>query len=151
MADSGRADYDVSVIDVSPKGMRTTATQLKALALDVSESLGLINTTLGGLRIAWQGRAASDADEVTREWLRVITELFGTEEHPDKGVLPTLADGLGMASGNFSKAEDGIAKLFTDFRNALTSGGGEGDPPKDTPPEEVTDTNKTAVTMTFPG
>ncbi|MET8678635.1 hypothetical protein ABZW18_13910 [Streptomyces sp. NPDC004647] len=149
MADSGQADYDVSVIDVSPSGMKTTATQLTDLALDVSESLGNINTTLSGLRIVWQGKAASDADEVAQEWLRVITELFGTKEDPSKGVLPTLADGVGMASGNFSKAEDGVAKLFTDFRNALTSGGGESDPPKDTPPEEVTDTNKTAVTMTF--
>ncbi|WP_406002911.1 WXG100 family type VII secretion target [Streptomyces sp. NBC_00829] len=151
MADSGQADYDVSVIDVSPRGMNTTAAQVKNLAQDVSDSLGLISTTLGGLRIAWQGKAASEADEVAREWLRVITELFGTKEDPSKGVLPTLANGVGMASGNFSKAEDGIVRLFTDFRNALTSGGGEGDPPKDTPPEEVTDTNKTAVTMTFPG
>ncbi|WP_328356090.1 hypothetical protein OG800_16055 [Streptomyces sp. NBC_00445] len=147
MADSGETNYDVSVIDVSPIGMKATYDTLFGLAQDVSDSLGAINTQLTGLRLAWAGKAASDAEEVNKEWMRVMKQLFGTKDDPLNGVLPTLADGVRMASGNFTKSEEGITKLFADFRIGLTSGGGE---LKDTPPAEVTDTNKTAVTMTFP-
>lgn len=144
MADSEGANYDTSVIDVSPMGMDTTSQALVKLALSVAERIGTIHTTLSGLHVAWQGQAASDADAVQAEWTRVMKELFGTEEEPALGVLPTLADGVGMASGNFTAAEDGITKIFTEFITNLTATGGGGDP------EEVTDTNRTAVTMTFP-
>lgn len=165
MADSDETNYDVSLIDVSPEGMNTLATKLVDLAQAAVDSLGRINTQLEGLRLAWAGKAASDAREVADEWVRVCTELFGTEENPEKGVLPVLADGLGMASGNFSKAEVGVAELFTKFRGEFAdtieamesedSGEDSGkdddddeDPSYDTP-DEVTDTNKTAITMTF--
>lgn len=146
MADNEGANYDISVIDVSPMGMDTTSKVLIKLALSVAEHIGTIHATLSGLRVAWQGRAASDAEVVQAEWTRVMKELFGTEEEPALGVLPTLADGVVMASGNFSLAEDGITKIFTEFITNLTAtgGGGGGDP------AEVTDTNRTAVTMTFP-
>ncbi|WP_409055175.1 WXG100 family type VII secretion target [Streptomyces sp. SYP-A7185] len=145
MADHGTTDYDLSVIDVSPGGMTSTSKQLADLALVVSERIGAINTTLGGLRVAWQGKAASDAEELSKEWTRVMTALFGTVENPLLGVLPTLADGLGMASGNFSVAEVGVTNLFKEF---LANQSAEGDP--GAAPEEITDTNRTAVTMTFP-
>ncbi|MFJ6573535.1 hypothetical protein ACIQNU_39635 [Streptomyces sp. NPDC091292] len=143
MADSEAANYDLSVIDVSPAGMNVTSKTLVELSLAVAERIGTILTTLNGLRLAWQGQAAMDAEKVQNEWTRVMTELFGTEEDPSLGVLPALADGVGMAWGNFSVAEQGVTKIFTEFLTNLTGTGG-GDP------EEVTDTNRTAVTMTFP-
>jgi uncharacterized protein YukE len=150
MADNDKADYDTSVIAVSPLNMQTTGGQLSKLAQDVADSLTTINTQLASLKVAWQGKSAADADEVAQDWLRVITELFGTEEEPSKGVLPALADGVHMSWANFSGTEDGIRKLFADFHTALSgSGSGDGEDSKDTP-KEVTDTNQTAVTMTFP-
>ncbi|MEU1299251.1 WXG100 family type VII secretion target [Streptomyces shenzhenensis] len=143
MADSEAANYDISVIDVSPAGLDVTSKALVELSKSVAERIGTIHTTLNGLRVAWQGQAASDAEKVQNEWARVMTELFGTEEDPSLGVLPTLADGVGMAWGNFSVAEQGVTKIFTEFLTNLTATG-SGDP------EEVTDTNRTAVTMTFP-
>lgn len=144
MADSEAANYDISVIDVSPAGMNATSKTLVELSLSVVERISTINTTLSGLRLAWQGQAATDAEKVQNEWTRVMRELFGTEEDPSLGVLPTLVDGVGMAWGNFSVAEQGVTKIFTEFITNLTATGGGGDP------EEVTDTNRTAVTMTFP-
>ncbi|MFJ8599783.1 WXG100 family type VII secretion target [Streptomyces shenzhenensis] len=143
MADSEAANYDISVIDVSPAGLDVTSKALVELSKSVAERIGTIHTTLNGLRVAWQGQAASDAEKVQNEWARVMTELFGTEEDPSLGVLPTLADGVAMAWGNFSVAEQGVTKIFTEFLTNLTATG-SGDP------EEVTDTNRTAVTMTFP-
>ncbi|MDH6565084.1 hypothetical protein M2160_000105 [Streptomyces sp. SAI-117] len=143
MADSETANYDISVIDMSPVGLNVTSRSLVELSKSVAEHISTINTTLYGLRVAWQGQAASDAEEVQNEWTRVMTELFGTEEDPSRGVLPALADGVGMAWGNFSVAEQGVTKIFTEFLTNLTATG-SGDP------EEVTDTNRTAVTMTFP-
>lgn len=143
MADSEAANYDISVIDVSPAGMNATSKTLVELSLSVVERISTIQTSLSGLRLAWQGQAATDAEKVQNEWTRVMKELFGTEEDPSLGVLPTLADGVGMAWGNFSVAEQGVTKIFTEFITNLTATGG-GDP------QEVTDTNRTAVTMTFP-
>ena len=143
MADSEAANYDISVIDASPAGLNVTSKSLVELSNSVAERIGTIHTTLNGLRVAWQGQAASDAEKVQNEWARVMTQLFGTEEDPSLGVLPTLADGVGMAWSNFSVAEQGVTKIFTEFLTNLTATG-SGDP------EEVTDTNRTAVTMTFP-
>lgn len=149
MADDGTADYDTSSIKVSPTGMQTTGGDMTRLAQDVSDSLKVINTQLGQLKIAWQGKSSTDADEVSQDWMRVITELFGTEEDPSKGVLPALADGVHMSWSNYSATEDGIRKIFADFLDGLTSQSGDDSNNQD-PPEAVTDTNKTAVTMTFP-
>ncbi|MEU5030659.1 WXG100 family type VII secretion target [Streptomyces milbemycinicus] len=143
MADSEAANYDISVIDVSPAGLNVTSKSLVELSNSVAERIGTIHTTLNGLHVAWQGQAASDAEKVQNEWTRVMTGLFGTEENPSLGVLPALADGVGMAWGNFSVAEQGVTKIFTEFITNLTATG-SGDP------GEVTDTNRTAVTMTFP-
>ncbi|WP_030880910.1 WXG100 family type VII secretion target [Streptomyces varsoviensis] len=89
------ADYDTSVISVSPSGLKTVGKELATLSGDVVKSLNTIHGALDGLKVSWQGKAASDADEVNEEWLRVMTELFGTKEDPHKGVLPALADGVG--------------------------------------------------------
>ncbi|MEK8146535.1 hypothetical protein NKH18_50550 [Streptomyces sp. M10(2022)] len=132
--------------------MKTTADSLLTNSKAVLESLETINTGLSGLRVAWQGKAADDADTVNREWMRVMTQLFGTEEEPDKGVLSALTGGLGMASGNYSKTENGVTKVFTDFHDGLQpeeDGGSDDDYSTDTP-DDQTDTNKTAVTITFP-
>ncbi|MEU7044699.1 hypothetical protein AB0A77_27080 [Streptomyces varsoviensis] len=149
MGDSGKADYDTSVISVSPSGLKALGKELATLSADVVTSLNMIHTALDELKVNWQGKAASDADEVNAEWLRVMTELFGTKEDPQKGVLPALADGVGSAAYNFSTAEDGVADAFTKFLEGLNEKSGADEKPKDTPPEAVTDTNKTAVTMTF--
>jgi uncharacterized protein YukE len=141
MADSG-PDYDVSVITVSPSGLNTIATNLVGLGQAISDSLVTINNTLSGLRVAWQGQAASDAEDLNQNWMRVMTELFGTEDDPDKGVLPALADGVAMASGNFSVTEVGVTSLFKRFTGTASD--------DDKRPDPVTDTNQTAVTMTFP-
>jgi hypothetical protein len=103
------------------------------------------------LRVAWQGKAATDAEDLNHEWIRVMTELFGTKDDPKQGVLPTLADGVGMAAANFTLAEVGIKDLFTHFTDATSGSGGSDKPPNDNDhPKAVTDTNQTAVTMTFP-
>ncbi|MBD0736462.1 WXG100 family type VII secretion target [Streptomyces sp. CBMA29] len=146
MADSGTADYDTSVLNISPTGLKSDAADLVTLSKTVLSSLTTIRGQLEGLHVAWQGQAASDADEVNRKWVSVMTELFGTEDDPHKGVLSALADGVGGAAYNYTTAEDGIADAFKQFRTALTSGDGK---TSDNPPDAVTDPNKTAVTMEF--
>lgn len=143
------ADYDVSVLDISPSGLKTAGDRLVEHSKSVAESLGTIQKQLEGLRLAWQGKAASAADDVNKEWLRVMTELFGTEEDPHKGVLSTLADGVGMAAFNFAATENAIAGAFAKFRAGLTDTSGK--KPDDKAPDAQTDPNLTAVTMTFPG
>ncbi|GEB54307.1 WXG100 family type VII secretion target [Streptomyces cacaoi] len=144
-------DYDTSVINVSPSGMKASAETLHTYSESVATGLKNIKTQLDSLQIAWQGDSAKAAEEVSNEWIRVISGLFGTEDEPDKGVLNALANGVSSAASNFANAESGVTKAFNEFRNQLSAGGDGGDEdPKDTPPEEVTDTNKTAVTMTFP-
>ncbi|MER7413358.1 MULTISPECIES: WXG100 family type VII secretion target [Streptomyces] len=144
-------DYDTSVINVSPSGMKASAETLHTYSESVATGLKNIKTQLDSLQIAWQGDSAKAAEEVSNEWIRVISGLFGTEDEPDKGVLNALANGVSSAASNFTNAESGVTKAFNQFRSELSGGGDGGDEdPKDTPPEEVTDTNKTAVTMTFP-
>ena len=158
MSDSGETDYDTSTINVSPLGMSATVKSLTDLSQNVADSLGVINTQLAGLRVAWEGKAASDAEVVNKQWMAVMTDLFGTEEDPSKGVLSALAGGLDRASANFSKAERGVASIFKEFHDGLQpEGGGEGGGSKSDEdayptdqPDDQTDTNNTAVTLKFP-
>ncbi|MCX4768734.1 WXG100 family type VII secretion target [Streptomyces sp. NBC_01260] len=149
MADNGKTDYDTSLLDASPQGMASSAKRLLDLSKEVSETTQAIGDRIFGLRLRWEGKAAADAQAVVDEWNRVMRELFGFKDDPKPAVLPTLADGVGSAEHNYSIAENGITGAFGKFHDALT-GGGDGKDLKDTPPGAETDTNKTAITMTFP-
>ncbi|MCK1797056.1 WXG100 family type VII secretion target [Streptomyces sp. XM4193] len=153
MSDS-ETDYNTSTINVSPVGMSATAKSLNTLSQTVADSLSTINTELSALRVAWQGQAATDAEAVNKQWMHVMTRLFGTEDEPGKGVLSALAGGLDRAAANFSKAERGVTSIFTDFHDGLQpeedgDGGSKEEYPTEKP-DNQTDTNNTAVTLTFP-
>ncbi|MCS0603527.1 WXG100 family type VII secretion target [Streptomyces sp. LP11] len=150
MAASGEIDYDSSTFKVSPQGMDSSARKLVELSKEVSKTSQAIGDRIFGLRLRWEGKAASDAQAVVDEWNRVMRELFGFKDDDTPAVLPVLAGGVSDAEHNYSLVENGIKSGFDKFHDALTAGGGD-DAPKDTPPDEETDTNKTAITMTFPG
>jgi len=149
MAANGEADYDSSSLKISPQGMASSAEKLAELSKEVSETTKAIGDRIFGLRLRWEGKAASDAQAVVDEWNRVMRELFGLKDDDTPAVLPVLAGGVSDAEHNYSLTENGIKEGFDKFHDALT-GGGDGEDPKDTPPAEETDTNKTAITMTFP-
>jgi uncharacterized protein YukE len=150
MAEPESPDYDTSVIDVSPSGMNTKSKELQHLREQVMACLNTINTSQAELKLTWQGKAAQDQQDVTDRWARVTTDLFGTDDEPGKGVLSALADGVSSASGNFTKAENGIYEIFLAFKNQLASDDGEDQPPSDDPSPDELDKNNTFVTADYP-
>ncbi|TXJ77328.1 WXG100 family type VII secretion target [Streptomyces lavendulae] len=148
---AGEVDYDSSSLHVSPQGVASSAKNLVELSKEVADTTRAIGDRIFGLRLSWEGKAASEAQAVMDEWNRVMRELFGLKDENTPAVLPVLAGGVSDAEHNYSLVENGIKSGFDKFHDALTAGGSSDDHPKDKPPGEETDTNKTAITMTFPG
>ncbi|QFG21554.1 WXG100 family type VII secretion target [Actinomadura sp. WMMB 499] len=157
MADSGTTDYDsVEKVAVGPTGLQNTAKRLLALAQEIADSLGRVQTTLNGLTAdGWNGFGRQEAEDFNRRWLAVMKELFGTEADPSTGVLNAIASGVGVAGENYGKAESGLADIWSKFASSLptaeelANGDGTDEEPSDEKPKDVLDTNKTAITADY--
>jgi len=141
-------DYDQVTIAVEPEGMSAKAQDLSDLAGNVSDSLSRIQTTLESLALdSWKGKSQQEATDLSNRWNGLMTDLFGTDGKPDDGVLNALANGVSAASGNFTKAENGIIGIFNVFFSGLQ---GAETPPPDALPTDDLDPNNTAITVDYP-
>lgn len=140
------ADYDAANLYVDPDGLKTKADALLAQAENTAQSLEKINNTLSALQLGWAGKTADEARDFGNRWEAVMKELFGSKDHPEKGVLNAIVDGLLTTRGNFSKTEDALVQLFTQFGNDLSSGDSA---TPTSPPPSINDLNLTAITETW--
>jgi hypothetical protein len=138
------ADYDrVDSFHVYPDDLVTHGNRIKDHNQTVADSLTNIVNTLSALHLGWAGKTSEEAKDFGDKWDRVAEELFGTKDHPEKGVLNAIAGGVLTVADLFSKTEHTLADFFNKFSQALTSGGDGG---SDTPPQSITDVTTTAVT-----
>ncbi|WP_165978274.1 WXG100 family type VII secretion target [Actinomadura darangshiensis] len=161
MAETGATDYDaVKKIAIGPTGLQSTAKRLLALAQEVADALSRVQTTLNGLTSeGWSGGTQQEAEDFNRRWLAVMKELFGTEADPGTGVLNAIASGVGVAGDNYAKTESGLAEIWKKFSSNLPTAeeladedlddDGKKDEPIREKPEDVLDTNKTAITADY--
>lgn len=156
-------NYDlVDKISVGPSSLTTTATQLKTHAQEIADAIGRVQATLNGLTSqGWRGGTQQEAEDFNRRWLAVMKELFGTEEDPGGGVLNAISMGVGIAGGNYGRAENGLNDIWNKFASGLPTAAeladddgdadndGTPDEPNRDKPEDVLDTNKTAITADY--
>lgn len=142
-----KADYDTASIYVEPNELTSIADRLDSAASDVADTIKRINDQTSGLALGWSGKSQQEADDFSNQWSRVMKQLFGTEEHPEDGVLNALVGGLRGAGGGFSKTEHALADMFNDLKKHMNSGGGnpDGKAPADAP-DDILDTKQTAIT-----
>jgi uncharacterized protein YukE len=140
------ADYDAANLYVDPDGLKGKADTLLGLAENVADSLSNIDNTLSALQLGWAGKTADEARDFGNRWEAVMKELFGSKDHPEKGVLNAIVDGLLTTRGNFSLTESGLAELFQKFGENLS--GGSSETPTG-PPPSINDLNVTAITETW--
>jgi len=138
------ADYDAASIHVMPDDLKSIADHLDTAATDVADSIRRINDQLGSLALGWSGATQQEAEDFSNQWSRVMNELFGTEDHPEQGVLNAIVGGLRGTGGGFSKTEHALADMFRKFKDNMNSGGG-GTTPADAP-ADVNDITQTAIT-----
>jgi hypothetical protein len=140
------ADYDhVGTFTADPVTLTTRGNNLKDLGQAVADSIDRINKTWNDLKLGWMGDTADEAKAFVDRWNVVMGELFGSDEHPEKGALNEIVTGVLTTAWIFGQTEHTLAEFFNDFKNGLAGGGG----PSDTPPSSVTDTTNTAVTETW--
>ncbi|MFB9835735.1 hypothetical protein [Actinoallomurus acaciae] len=141
------ADYDsVQTFIVSPRDILVHARNIEAYSQSIADSLGTIVDTLQGLNLGWAGKTAEEANDFGDRWTAVAKELFGTHDHPEKGALNIVLDGVYIVASLFAGAEQGLKDFFTNMTTALadTSGGGDSGHP-----DSITDPTVTAVTETW--
>ncbi|GAA0370619.1 hypothetical protein NE235_35550 [Actinoallomurus spadix] len=151
-------DYDyLSNMAIGPWGIHETATALHDYAQNVADSVSRIATTLQSLTLNdWVGKTQQEADDFNKRWRTVMGDIFGSDEKPDDGVLSAIATGLATALHNYNAAEFGLTDVWNRFTakfDAPPQPWRSAVPPLDidtTPPPDVLDTNKTAITADYP-
>ena len=141
------ADYDAANLYIDPDGLKGRADALLALGKDVVDSLVNIENTLSSLQLGWAGQTAEEAKDFGDRWETVMKELFGSNDHPETGVLNGVVDGLLITRADFSLAENALVQFFQKFGETL-AGGGQSTTPT-SPPPSITDLNLTAITETW--
>lgn len=144
------ANYDSTVMRVDPGDLYDAQNTIKLAYININDYLGEINKALDFLYLAWTGPgAAAEMKDFTERWNDAMTQLFGTTENPELGVLNILAGGVYAASTGYAGVETKICHDFLQFRDAL---GGAGDLPKNATDEVVDEVyHTTAVNETgFP-
>jgi hypothetical protein len=104
-----------------------------------------INNIVGiwnNLKLSWAGTTAEEAQDFSNRWNSAVEALFGTQDKPEDGAFPRLADAVDYASINYGVAEDAIVRMFQSLTNGLNS------PPHGTPPTR--DQNQGPITENAP-
>lgn len=113
-------DYDsVGDFYVYPADIKNDGDTLEHLANTVVQSLTNISNTLNDLKLGWAGKTSQEAQEFGDRWLRVANELFGTDDHPEYGVINVILNGVLDVADMFAKTEGGIMAYFDAFKQAL--------------------------------
>jgi WXG100 family type VII secretion target len=144
------SSYDNVQISVQPDAINQAATSITSLTKDVANQIGTINETMTNLALSWTGGASDLASEVNTQWQAAVTALCGTQQDPEQGILPRIADGLTEAAQNYTNADEWVSSSFSNFTNQLTSSSGSGGPQSVLNSGSATGSNAlTAITETF--
>jgi uncharacterized protein YukE len=136
--------YDtVSKFFANPNDIVAHSKNIDGYCQNVADSITNINNAFKSLHVGWAGKTDQEAKDFVDRWNGVMTELFGTEKDPGKGILPGISGGLKGVAQIFGLTERAIETSFNSFRDSLTQGG---DGNSDTPPQSITDVTTTAVT-----
>lgn len=136
-------DYDhVDSFHVAPDDLVTHGNNIKNHNQDIADSLTNIVNVLSALQLGWAGKTAEEAKDFGDKWDAVATELFGTKDHPEQGVLNTIVGGVLTVADLFSRTDNALFDFFNHFAEDLGGSGGGAR-------ENITDPTKTAVTETW--
>jgi hypothetical protein len=88
----------------------------------ISTELNAITRDMNGLLVSWTGtdtNSAQEAEDFNNDWLAMWTKLFGTQDHPEQGILNRFAAGLGTARLVYSRGERGVSDTWARWLAAL--------------------------------
>jgi uncharacterized protein YukE len=147
--------YDTAKFSIDPQTVNAAAKKITSLSEDVANQIGNINEAISDLQLSWTGGAADIAAQVNTEWQNAVTALFGTQQDPDKGILPSVADGLTDAAQNYISADIWVSTAFENLGNNLLSaqsGSSAGSGPQSVlnSGNQTGSNALTAITETFP-
>lgn len=93
---------------------------------DLVKALDTIAKTLENLKLSWAGDAKDEAQKLLDRWTEVSSAIFGTEKHPEKGVLSRIAGGVENAAYAYNQTETTVQaswqKLHGDLQTILAGG-----------------------------
>jgi len=144
------ADYDAATLSVDPETMNNYINVLTSQAEDVGNLLESVNSTLSALQLGWAGTTADEVQQINDSWTTVMTELFGTQDNPQEGVINVILGGLLQVAAGYSQTEQALAQMWQQFYNQLLSASQS--PPASTPssaPANINNPNDSAVIEDF--
>jgi hypothetical protein len=153
MAAASSQDYTGLTISAGAQMLQTVSDQFNALAKKVIDVLQGIINDLNELSLSWVGPSQKAADTFNNEWQTMVTTLFGTQKHPEKGVVNKLAMALATAAANYAAVEYATMTACWQFMTAIDPALGSSNTPSSNTPQSVVNSSGqtiTALTEQFP-
>ncbi|MFI0895578.1 WXG100 family type VII secretion target [Streptomyces sp. NPDC020983] len=113
------AIWNSSTVTVDPWVLHNASVNASAAVKSIGDVMGAITDRLNELRLSWTGESQERADKFNQDWSAMVTELFGTKDHPENGLLNRFCSGLERAAVTYSRGERAVSNSFAKFEALL--------------------------------
>ncbi|BBA96942.1 hypothetical protein RVR_2475 [Actinacidiphila reveromycinica] len=113
------ATWNATTLAVDPWVLHSAAQNSIDAVKNINTVLSAVTTRLNELRLSWTGDSQDQADKFNQEWNAMVTQLFGTEDHPENGILNRFCAGLEAAAVGYSRGERAVSDSFAMFQGLM--------------------------------
>ncbi|CAG6394667.1 hypothetical protein NMG29_40140 [Streptomyces cocklensis] len=113
------ANWNSSTVTVDPWVLKSASDNSAVAVKSIGDVMVAVTDRLNELRLSWTGDSQEQADKFNRDWNAIVTQLFGTKEHPENGLLNRFCTGLGTAAVGYSRGERAVSDSFAKFQGLM--------------------------------
>jgi uncharacterized protein YukE len=113
------ANWNTSTVTVDPWVLHSASQKSSDAVKDINDAMNAVTTRLNELRLSWTGSSQEQADTFNNDWNAMVKRLFGTQDHPENGILSRFCSGLEAAAIGYSRGERTISDSFSMLQGLL--------------------------------
>ena len=118
-------NWNATTVTVDPWVLHSASDESAKAAKDINTAMNAVTTRLNELRLSWTGDSQQQADKFNSEWNAMVKRLFGTQAHPEDGILNRFCSGLAAAAVGYSRGERAVSDSFAMFQGLLEGMGAD--------------------------
>jgi hypothetical protein len=113
------ANWNSSTVTVDPWVLHAASVNTSAAVKSIGDVMTAVTARLNELRLSWTGDSQEQAEKFNNDWNALVKRLFGTQEHPEVGILNRFCSGLEAAAVGYSRGERAVSDSFAMFQGLM--------------------------------
>jgi hypothetical protein len=113
------ANWNSSTVTVDPWVLHSASVNSSAAVKGIGDVMTAVTNRLNELRLSWTGDSQAQAEKFNSDWNAIVKQLFGTQEHPEQGLLNLFCSGLATAAVGYSRGERAVSDSFAKFQGLM--------------------------------